>query len=541
MKTFIRRFPSEGRCGKPALASWATRTFLRRARTVRGAVSHAASDTLNALRTARAPWRASCLPALIALAVAASAALPMVGQARPPAPGAAANGRKPPALPEAVQLSLTAAGVPADSYAIVVRPVRPGGGLQLAVNDAAPFNPASTIKLLTAHAALSLLGPGYIWRTEVLAAGEQRDETLAGDLVFRGSGDPRLRVEDLWLIVQRLRAAGLRRVAGDVVLDRSAFATISHDDAEFDGEPWRPYNTGADALLVNLKTAAFTFVPDPAGGPVRVLMQPALTGVTPPDTVPALDGPCFDWRGRLQGDFSDPRRPAFRGGFAVACGERTLHVSLLSHVEYFDALFRALWQGAGGQLDGAVRAGTAPPDARRLALHESRPLSELLRDMNKNSNNVMARQIYLTLGREATQAPADPQRAADAVRGWLKQRGMSMPELVLDNGTGLSRIERISAGSLARLLADAYTSATMPEFMASLPLAGVDGTMRSRLAVSGRAHVKTGLLNEVRALAGYVLADSGRRYVVVLLVNHPNAGAAWRTQDLLLEWVRRDG
>lgn len=469
----------------------------------------------------------------------AASFLPAIARAQPSGIGVARAGATG-TLPDAVTQALNSAGLPSNSYGIIVRALRPGG-LNVAINESLAFNPASTMKLLTAHAALQLLGPAYVWHTEVLTGGRLQDDALDGDLVFRGSGDPRLRTEDLWLLVQRLRAAGLRQINGDVVLDRSAFAPVVHDEAEFDGERWRPYNAGPDALLVNLKTVSFTFVPETPHGPVRVLPSPVLAGVTVPETVPALDGPCVDWRGRLQADFTEPRLPVFRGGFAASCGERTLHVSLLSHTDYFAGLFKALWEQSGGRLQGVVRAGTAPADARRLAQHESRPLAEVLRDMNKNSSNVMARQIYLTIGREVAQEPAEGTRAAQAVRMWLQQRGMPMPDLVLDNGAGLSRVERISAGSLARLLVDAYASPTMPEFIASLPMAGIDGTMRSRTAAYGHAHIKTGLLNEVRALAGYVLSESGRRYVVVFLINHAHSGAGQPAQDALLEWVRRQG
>jgi D-alanyl-D-alanine carboxypeptidase/D-alanyl-D-alanine-endopeptidase (penicillin-binding protein 4) len=214
---------------------------------------------------------------------------------------------------------------------------------------------------------------------------------------------------------------------------------------------------------------------------------------------------------------------------------------VLDHARYFSAAFATLWQGAGGSWTGRVREGVVPSDARRIALHESAPLAEVIRDVNKFSNNVMARQIYLTMGAEASRQPASAARAEAAVRVWLDSRGLPMPELVLENGSGLSRNERISAASLARLLRHAFDGPLMPELMASLPLVGVDGTMRKRNGAAGSAHIKTGLLADVRAIAGYVHAASGRRYAVVAIINHANAGSGQAAHDALLDWVYANG
>jgi D-alanyl-D-alanine carboxypeptidase/D-alanyl-D-alanine-endopeptidase (penicillin-binding protein 4) len=188
-----------------------------------------------------------------------------------------------------------------------------------------------------------------------------------------------------------------------------------------------------------------------------------------------------------------------------------------------------------------VREGATPPDAVALLVHESPPLSEVVRDINKFSNNVMARQLFLTLGAVGSGQSANSERSAQTVSAWLARAELAMPELVLENGCGLSRRERLSADSLARLLRHAYAGPRMPEFVASLPVAGLDGTMKNRTAASGSAYVKTGLLEGVRALAGYVLSDRGRRYVVVAIVNHPNADAATGALDALLNWIQAQG
>jgi D-alanyl-D-alanine carboxypeptidase/D-alanyl-D-alanine-endopeptidase (penicillin-binding protein 4) len=443
-------------------------------------------------------------------------------------------------VPDAVGAALRSAAIPPAASAIVVLPLAPGG-VSIEANESQPMNPASTMKLLTTYAALDLLGPAYTWRTEAFATGALRRDVLEGNLVIRGSGDPKLVIESLWLMVQRIRGYGIREIRGDVVLDRSAFAQIAHEPGDFDGERFRPYNAGPDALLLNFKAISLGFVPDPETRSARVVAVPLLAGMKLPASVRGTDGPCADWRGKLQADFSDPMAPVFRGAYPLSCGEQLWHLSLLDHGRYFAAAFGALWSNAGGTWSGRLREGTVPADARRIALNESAPLAEVIRDVNKFSNNVMARQVYLTLGTDGGRAPASPARAEAAIRAWLDSRGLAMPELVLENGAGLSRTERVSAGSLARLLRHAFAGPLMPELMASLPLAGVDGTMRKRNGAAGAAHIKTGLLADVRAIAGYVLAASGRRYVVVAIINHANARNGQAAHDALLQWVQANG
>ena len=439
-------------------------------------------------------------------------------------------------LPESVATALKQANVPPSALGVTVVPLS-GAGLTLAANENQPMNPASTMKLVTTLAGLELLGPQYQWRTDVLSAAPLRNGVLEGDLWLRGSGDPQLVIEDLWLLVQRLRGAGVREIRGNLMLDRSAFEPTPHDPRAFDGEALRPYNAGPDALLLNYKAVSFHFVADPENKQARVYALPALAGLSVPATVRGAEGACNDWRARLGGDFSDPLKPVFRGAYPLSCGDKVWHVSVLDTAQYAEAIFRPLWDASGGVWRGRVREGTVPPDARRLAQHESKPLAEVIRDINKYSNNVMARQLFLALGAEATRRPASAERAQRAVGDWLVSKGLDRREFVLENGAGLSRLERLTAAGLARMLQGAFASPLMPEFLSSLPIVGIDGTMRRRSGAAGSAHIKTGLLSDTRAIAGYVLAASGKRYVVVAFINHANAGAGQPALDALLNWV----
>jgi D-alanyl-D-alanine carboxypeptidase/D-alanyl-D-alanine-endopeptidase (penicillin-binding protein 4) len=405
------------------------------------------------------------------------------------------------------------------------------------------LNPASTMKLVTTYAALELLGPAYTWSTDVYIGGPVENEVLAGDLIIKGYGDPKLTLENFWLMLRNVRARGVREIRGDVLLDRTHFSTEDFDPARFDGDSIRPYNTGPDALLVNFKAITVQFVPDPGARIVRLITEPPLGPVQVVNNLSLAEGSCGDWLAKLkfepQGS-ADTARLVVSGSYARDCGERSRSFSLLAHRSYAAALFSQLWKEIGGTIGGSIRDGHVPPGARLLASARSPALSEIVRDINKYSNNVMARQLFLTLGAAGAGAPGTMEKARQVIRQWLTQKGLAVPELVMENGSGLSRIERISARSMGEMLLDAFRSPVMPEFIASLPIVAADGTMKKRLSnadVAGQAHIKGGTLSGVRAIAGYVLDGRGRRVVVVFIVNHANAPNAQAAQDALLRWV----
>jgi D-alanyl-D-alanine carboxypeptidase/D-alanyl-D-alanine-endopeptidase (penicillin-binding protein 4) len=449
--------------------------------------------------------------------------------------------------PEVVARALARAGIPQRAAAFYVHEIGASRPL-LAIGANRALNPASTIKLLTTFAALELLGPAYRWSTEAYVTGNLARGVLAGDLILKGYGDPKLTLENFWLLLRDVRARGLREIRGDLVLDRSYFALDAAEATGLDDKPMRPYNTAPDALLLNFKSIRVQFVPDPVARALRIITEPDLPQVRIVNNV-VLDGArCGYWEARLQHDLRDTPAAArllFAGRFAAACGERERYFSVLRPSEYAHGLFQVLWHELGGTFSGGVREGEAGPNARLLYTWKSQTLAETVRDINKFSNNVMARQLFLTLGAAAEGAPATTEKSVRAIRQWLDEKGLAFPELVLENGAGLSRIERLSARSLGQLLLAAYRSPLMPELIASLPLAASDGTMKKRVkndAVAGHAHMKTGTLDDVRAIAGYLLDAQGRRMVVVFIVNHQNAQNAHPVEDALLNWVyHRDG
>ncbi|MFZ2737267.1 MAG: D-alanyl-D-alanine carboxypeptidase/D-alanyl-D-alanine-endopeptidase [Burkholderiaceae bacterium] len=447
-------------------------------------------------------------------------------------------------LPPSVDAALLKAKIPREAIALLLVDAQERATPRLSHRAQEPMNPASLMKLLTTYAALDQLGPNFTWSTPVYVDGVIRDNTLFGNLHIKGQGDPKLVAERLWLLLRRVQGLGFKSIVGDIVLDRSAFELVAQDPGEFDGERLRPYNVAPDALLLNFKSVLMTFVPDRAAKRASVSYDLPLADVQMQTSVPLQQGECNDYRSSLRADFSDPNRIRFTGSYPSSCGERVWPVAYADPANHAARAIQGLWQEMGGKLTGTVRDGKWPSSSgtsvKPLFEINSAPLAELIRDINKYSNNVMAQQLFLTLSLQ--------QKGLGSLAGsrqllyqWWRERLGPEDTPVLDNGSGLSRHERITAQALARLLQHAYLSPLMPELMSSLPITGLDGTLKRSRAKSGGAHLKTGSLRDVAGVAGYVLGESGKRYILVVIVNHPQANLARPAIDALIDWTIKDG
>ena len=440
------------------------------------------------------------------------------------------------ALPAPVIAALQRAKVPVEALHVVVMEANGSQKTSALLSHQATtsINPASLSKLATTVAALDLLGPTFVWRTPVYIDGPMRDGVLQGNVYVRGSGDPRLVVERVWLLMRRLQGLGIQKIQGDIVLDRSAFDLPERNPASFDGEPLRPYNAAPDTLLVNFKSLVFQFVPDRAANVARIHVEPPLAGVQFPTTVPLSNADCSDYRSSLRADWADPLRIRFAGSFPATCGEKVWPVAYAAPQQFAARAIGGMWQQVGGQLVGQVRDGVVPANLQPVFSVESPALSEVIRDINKFSNNVMAQQLFLTLGQQA-RGTGSWDASREAMQAWWRDRiGGEIP--VFDNGSGLSREERVSALGLARLLQFTWGSPTMSELMSSLPVSGLDGTLKRSKAQSV-AHLKTGSLRDVAGIAGYVDTANGKRLILVAVLNHANAQAARSALDLLVDWT----
>ena len=454
-------------------------------------------------------------------------------------------------LPPTVSRALQRAQVPASALSAYVVALDDRGDVRLRHQAGEPVNPASVMKLVTSYAALDLLGSTHTWTTRFLTDGVIDNGALRGNLYVRGGGDPKLVIERLQEAYAALQAQGVNVILGDLVLDHSAFDLPEIDPGAFDGEALRPYNASPDALLFNFKSVILKFQPDPAAGVARVVSEPPMAGLAIDATVPLAPGRCSDWRGGLGARFDDPDSIRFTGRYPAACGELAWPVAYQQPGTYAVRAFEGAWRAMGGLLTGQARSGLTPPQARLLHEARSLPLADILIDVNQWSNNVMAQQVFLSLGdmplAPEAGAPAGRRSSFERARAvvgqwWQRTFGPRVAAPVLENGSGLSRVERITPEALAVLLRHAARHAQAQPFVQSLAVAGVSGTAARiardpRSPAHGNAFLKTGTLRDVTGLAGYVNAANGSRYAVVGFVNHPNAGAARPALEALVEWV----
>jgi serine-type D-Ala-D-Ala carboxypeptidase/endopeptidase (penicillin-binding protein 4) len=479
-----------------------------------------------------------CFPCFRCLLLACLAACASLSMAQP--------------LPKEMLQALARAGVPAQAVSVMVQSLPTAASATAAAEPAlikhradASVNPASVMKLITTYAALDQLGADFTWKNRVYIDGALEGGVLQGSLILRGSGDPKLVLERIEALFAQVQARGVREIRGDILLDRRVFDVPDSNPADFDDEPLRPYNAAPDGLLINFKSLIFNFLPDAASKRVILRVDPPIARVELPAEIAASYGACGDWRAGLQADFSHPDRIIFSGRYPLACGERVWPVAYIAPRQYASRVIEAMWRKSGGQLSGQVREEVLPRSARLLHTEPSLPLSEIIADVNKFSNNVMAQQVFLTL---SSQLPSPGRTGSFSasqrnIAAWWKARLPEAAAPVLDNGSGLSRKERASASAINSLLQHAAASPQAAVFANSLGIAGVDGTvarMRERNAASaaiGQAQLKTGSLKDVAAIAGYANSLKGQRYSLVAIINHPNAGAARPALDALVEWI----
>ncbi|HSF72141.1 MAG TPA: D-alanyl-D-alanine carboxypeptidase/D-alanyl-D-alanine-endopeptidase, partial [Methylotenera sp.] len=443
-------------------------------------------------------------------------------------------------LPDKVADALKSAGIPQASVAIYVQPVN-AATPTITHNADKSLNPASVMKLVTTTAGLDLLTPSYRWKTEVYRDSSIENGVLNGNLIIKGYGDPSFKAQEFWRLLMSLQQAGVKEIKGDLAIDKSYFVKNVGNRKAFDNETWRAYNAEPSAFLVNGRNTSFKFVV--IEDRVVVSQEFDLPEVQIINNMKLSQGACGEWRSRFGYTVEQKEHASivtFSGFFSPECGERYLELSVFDDEKYALYTFKKLWKELGGKFNGSLKIQELPENSTKILEQVSEPLGYVIRDINKWSNNLMARQLLLTLAAEKVGLPADEAKGAMAITAWLAQEYLQFDELVIENGSGLSRIERISAQHLGQLLVSAYNSAIMPELLASLPILAQDGTIKKRLngsQVDSRARLKTGSINGVSAIAGYVIDSQNMRHVVVMLVNHARAGASRDAQDALIEWA----
>jgi serine-type D-Ala-D-Ala carboxypeptidase/endopeptidase (penicillin-binding protein 4) len=452
-------------------------------------------------------------------------------------------------LPPAVLAALQQAGLPADALAAAAVPL---GHVAPAWRHRAQVavQPGSAMKVLTSIVALDRLGPSHRGFTELRSAAAVEAGVLQGDLVLKGGADTELGVPQFWALLLDLKQRGITSIEGDLLVDRTLFRPTRPDLGlpPFDQAPEFPYNVIPDALSLAGNLLPIELQATPEG--VRAGAVPALPGIEFTSRMQTTSTPCKDWdddwKPALVSRQDGTIRIELQGGFPADCTQR-VGLQLIDRLELEERLFRSLWQGLGGSWNGRAREAAAPAGTQLLARRVSRPWGEVLRQQNKTSDNALARLLFLQLGVPAM--ATNPQLgtaelAAREVRAWLAEHRIDSSGLVMDNGSGLSRSERITPWQMVQVLKAAWSERHASDFMASLPLAGVDGTLRNRLKASpatGWARLKTGTLRNVVALAGYVNDARGRPWAVAMMVNHEQAASARPVLDALVDSFARSG
>lgn len=445
-------------------------------------------------------------------------------------------------LPEPLQKAWRQTGLNTNEVSVIVKELN--GPVLFAVNPDVPRNPASVMKMVTTWTALSELGPDYQWRTAFYYDGPvipDAQGSLSKPIYLKASGDPFLKIEELWSLLRELRLRGVKNLT-EVVVDRSVFGPVAIDPGAFDEAPDRPYNASPDAMMVGLGAVRLSFQPDYQARKWVPVVDPPVRGVRIQGEVAWSDAVCPGSPRISTQVFPNPSGAVVQvsGTAAGSCGEFSVYRLAMGQHEYFDAVFRLLWRELGGTVGRGIRQGTTPAGASLFVWHDSETLSDMIRQVNKYSNNVMARTLLLTLAAESGAYGAMPDAGARIALDLLRRQGIDTRGWVIDNGSGLSRDGRLTASGLVQMLDTAWHSPLMPEFVSSLAIAGVDGTVRRRLRnneARGMAHLKTGTLRDTRAIAGYVLGESGRRYALVSMVNGNRTGAMRAFDDALIRWL----
>lgn len=481
-------------------------------------------------------------------------------------------------LPPSVRKALKAANLPENAISFSIQRVskqpdqRTTQTLEWQPNLA--MNPASTMKLVTSLAALDLIGPHYRWKTNVYTNGSIVAGVLQGDLIWQGSGDPKLVPEELSKIMASLRQLGIEKIDGDLIFDRSAYAAETKNSAPGDGESHRSYNVAPDPLLYAFQTLSFSISNN--NGEPEVSYTPRLANLKVNNKLQNTSGGCGDWTKLAKASIiksgTEEWTASFTGKLPKQCKDLRWNIVVIGPDDFLKQGIMAAWEDAGGEWkrNPVVKNGKVPSFAKLLFSHQGTVMGDAIKDVNKFSNNVMARHVFLTIGMEKVGKPATIADSDRLTKEWLKKNQLNMPELVIENGSGLSNIERISARNLTLLLEYSLRSKYHDVFLHSLPIAGTDGTMKNRLIDRIRsifmshanaspstfnpdtnlppilqkpgALIKTGSLSNVRSIAGFVVSKSGMVYALSSMINHPQASKGGiATQDALLSWLLDGG
>ena len=431
-------------------------------------------------------------------------------------------------------------GIPKESIGISITKaptqIYPVKTENFGINQNLPFNPASVVKLVTTRVALDLMGGNHRFETTLTTNGEVINGVLNADVFITGGGDPKLVIEDIEQIVTKLRDSGLNEINGNWIVDDSLFGESEINPSNFDGQPFKPYNVGPNAAMINFKSSQI-IIRNYHKRRVSIMLKPELAGVRIKNNLKKIRGGCN--KNLISTRLNNGVLRVF-GKFGRKCKKHSFYVSLMNHHQFGFSVFKKAWNKSGGKFTGSVFKGKTPENSKLLVKWKSpRPLIELIKDINSMSNNPMARTLFLNLSAR-TSKQASIEKSKKVVQKWLSERNFAFPEMIIHNGSGLSREVRITSHNLTSLLIDALGDSNAFDWICTLPMVGLEGTVSKRFKnkpIVGNAWLKTGSLKGVQAYSGYIRTVKKNWFVLTILINDKFAEKAKKTMDSLVEWV----
>jgi len=444
------------------------------------------------------------------------------------------------ALPAGMADIVNKSGIPKSDISIYIKEAGKNGREFASLNANTVRTPASVIKVMSTYAAVLKLGFDYRWPTEVYINGKVKNGTLNGDLIVKGYGDPTLSTKDLKSMVAAIKAKGIRKVTGNIVIDRSYFKVGTKNNSGFDKHTYSPYNAMPDAMMFNERVSTICVTPNKNTVTKKV---PDRSYVIQ-NNLQRVNKPCkgrYSWPALKIDNSATKPQVILKGKISKKCGTRNICKVITKPYHSFFYAFKDELKKSGVTVRGNMRLNKVPAKAKKLFTHYSRSLEKIISKTAKKSNNLYARHLLLYLGAKIYGAPATLSKGRQAVEYILKSRGaLHNSKLVLDNGSGLSRSARLTAKGLAYMYDDAY-SKYGSRWMNTLSIAGVDGTIKRRFrgtVVRNRAWMKTGTLNRVKNIGGYVKTKKGKLYTVIILVNTKKGRwKAAKLQNDIMKWL----
>jgi len=425
-----------------------------------------------------------------------------------------------------------------NSFTFVVKNLTNKSEPIVAHNEKKLFNPASLVKIISTFIAVEELGPQFKWQSDFFHNGDIIEDTLDGDLIFKGRGDATFSITNLENSIRKIQRNGIKKIKGDLILDLSYFGLASKEKS-FDSDPMRAYNALPNPVVIQSNTMNFVFAMK--GSKLNIESNPDLESLTIKNNIKITNDRCIDWKSKLNYRTQQNKLKSqviFDGKFSRKCGTKGINLSALNDEEYFYRIFKKTWKANGGEFSGNLDT-TYIQDSnwKVLYTHNSRPLSEIIRDANKYSLNLMARNIMLTILAEDSDLLVLESSVNKYVNTWFEKKSLPHKGMFLQNGAGLSRNSILTSEQLLLLMEKIYHNPLMPEMLSSFPISGVDGTLKRRMNYSPfrkSAHFKTGSMRNVNAIAGFLLDKNKEMKIFIFIMNDLTAKDSHRLQEALI-------